>query len=432
MDPVKTLALLNLGTFLVLIILILIVSLCFMINLGKPPDWMVRIINKGILLTPKKQDLRGLNKEFKYRLFPFRYSVFFGFTVAMIGGLVITPKILVSDNPVFFTYQIVIACFVAGYMFLGLAAWLHLKEGSNRKNKYELIISGMTMLYIGYHFLIGMTPGVFAKWQHEETLEIVENFASEFAGELFGPALWLVVIAAISSILIRRRASSGSKEPGRIINLLYKCRFALNPSIWLSISLFAWGISDLPLARSYAALGILLMPVRYFVLQRMLETPIIYLRSFSYAQAPVVLGKIVMPAARFLAPVLAISHDLQAADQIYRRTDPTEQINLIRAPDKEWREQISQQLTRSLATIIDYTLQTEGVVWELEEAMRVVQRNRIIVLQSVDAERIPISDIKVITYSHSWRSQRKAKKELKHHLKDMITGKRRLHAAPAG
>lgn len=429
MDPGRTLALLNLGAFLFLIILFLLVSLCFMINLGKPPAWIVRIINKGILRTPKKQDLRGVNQEFKYKLFPFRYSVLGGFMVAMIGGLVVTPEILVSNHPVFLTYQVAITCFVAGYTFLGLAAWLHLREGANRKNKYELSISGMIMIYIGYHFLIMMTPDVFAKWRDGEVLELVENFAAEFAGELFGPALWLAVIAAIASMLIRRR---GSKAPGRIIRLLYKCRMALNPSLWLALSLFAWGISDLPLARSYAVLGVLLMPLRYFVLQRMLEKPIIYLRSFSHAQASVVLGKIVMPAARFLAPVLAISHELQAADQIYRRTDPIEQINLIRAPDKEWREQISQQLSRSIAAVIDYTLQTEGVVWELEEAMRVVHRSRIIVLQSVEAERIPISDIKVITYSYNWRSQRKAKKELKQHLKDMIISQRRLCAAPAG
>lgn len=413
----KIVVLLNIGTFLIISLVLMGGSFFLTFTLGRPPAWLLKRFNRRLFRLPYSRSQKAAAKP--YRWFPLSWSLLFGLTVGLTSGLVVMPMILASDHPGLFKANVILLYLSVGYVLIALAVGLHLQVNASRKIKYELFAAGMMMLYMAYLFAAKLSPAFYSKWAGESVGSIRDYIGYEFGGELGSPVVWTAIIGLICCLLVRlgRGRSSEARSPGSVVRFVYKGRVVFNPIFWLSLGCFTSGIGENATASSYAFLGLLFLPLRYLIMQRMLERPILYLRSFAYTEGPLILGRVVIPAVRRYAPVVAVSHELQPPDQILSAMNPEEKVNLKTLNEDAWRQWVSQQLASCLAVILDFSVQTEGVRWELSEALRMVPNERIVILQNQKAAPIPIPGVPVVAYDIDWRTRRRARKELKAHLK---------------
>jgi hypothetical protein len=144
-----------------------------------------------------------------------------------------------------------------------------------------------------------------------------------------------------------------------------------------------------------------------------------YLRSFHDHDTSVVLAKLVMPTAGRLAPVLATAHDLQPPEELYRRTNVLTTSRVTVLPDAAWREWLLSALPRCRAALIDVSMGSEGVLWELEQAKVILPPTRFMVLTQgkVPPPTLDLTDVTVVLYQLGWRGRFRARKALRSWLK---------------
>lgn len=176
---------------------------------------------------------------------------------------------------------------------------------------------------------------------------------------------------------------------------------------------------------AYLSLAVIVVVYAYYGRTALKKHSILYLRSFSYKNAPRILERIVLPATRGAGFLTAITHQLQKPIEILPKTKGAlDNIDLEILDDEAWQDWVIQQLKKSSAAIIDLTILTKGVLWELDQAINILPSDKIVVLlgesssyltKDLEAERI-----KCINYILDKKSYKKAKNELKDFLKDAV------------
>ena len=112
----------------------------------------------------------------------------------------------------------------------------------------------------------------------------------------------------------------------------------------------------------------------------MSETPILYLRSFHYGEGPTAFGKIVARVGSRYGVLHALVHETQGPLELHAQTRLTERANFTRVPDADWQGWIRTEMLRASAIIIDRSVPSEGLSWELDQALKHAEPSKIILL----------------------------------------------------
>jgi photosystem II stability/assembly factor-like uncharacterized protein len=205
-----------------------------------------------------------------------------------------------------------------------------------------------------------------------------------------GPAILLLLGFMALRIARPWEGAQGLPAP-RTVRTLYGMLIGLGvPFVFvcffLSPTLFIW-----PLVAAYLIL-------RYMFGERLGWEPILYLRSFSHAAGSRAFGRIIIKTAVRFGVVVGLVHQKQRPSDLHRLARATEHGLFHTVPDDEWQGWVAAHLRRCSAVIIDVSLETSSVTWELEHALRVVGAERMLVLKQKGSHTPVPPQVRVVEY----------------------------------
>jgi hypothetical protein len=128
-----------------------------------------------------------------------------------------------------------------------------------------------------------------------------------------------------------------------------------------------------------------LMMLRYVVVERFRRNSILYLRSFSHDEAAAAFGAIIAPALARYGVIRGLVHERQKNSFLMSRVSVWQFGLMTTVPDPDWREWVSANLKTASLAIVDCSLATESVRWELACALSHLPPSRVVVINSGEA-----------------------------------------------
>lgn len=279
-----------------------------------------------------------------------------------------------------------VACLLYGFA-------IHFGSIGSRYAKYELL-----------------TAGIYAFW-----LAGVFDYLPENSSPLNVTELTLVKMAIVSLILAFFTTI-------QIITSLFFPAWSVRPGLLPSMKMvraqkLCKGIGiPLIVISAFLTGGLLLLPylpLRYVVGKRLEKAPIIYLRCFGYSEGPSALGLIIAKVATRFGVLFAIVHPRQRGSDLLFKSQITEQSLVAVVPDKDWQEFIVSKLNICSAVIIDRTVPSHSLEWEITKSIELVDRSRIAILQKRGTAAGPVpSDVWVLEYGLGGKNEKEARKAL--------------------
>jgi hypothetical protein len=143
-----------------------------------------------------------------------------------------------------------------------------------------------------------------------------------------------------------------------------------------------------------------------------LTEPVIYLRSFHYDDASNVFGDAVAPALAPFGVVKGLVHSQQTGGALFSRTSIWQLGLMTTVPDARWKDWVTKALRSAGLVIIDSSVPTGSVMWEISSALHYVDRRRVLIIAS---DRAPINttdDVKVITYGQGPKAMARLQRDV--------------------
>jgi hypothetical protein len=147
---------------------------------------------------------------------------------------------------------------------------------------------------------------------------------------------------------------------------------------------------------------------------------ILFLRSFSYSKASIAFGNIVAPVASPFCTIIGAAHKMQSASNVHRKTAIINYATLSAVADEQWKDWFVQQLTRSLAVIIDRSTETGSLLEEIELVQRSIPTAKVVVLQHVDNSAPDIPGVLTIRYRLGYSGEAEARELLYDWLRRLL------------
>jgi hypothetical protein len=126
---------------------------------------------------------------------------------------------------------------------------------------------------------------------------------------------------------------------------------------------------------------LVLLVVRYIAIERFLQRPIVYLRSFQHQHANQVFGRAIAPALSSYGVIMGLVHNLQTGSRLFSRTSLWQFGWMAVVPDGRWQEWVSTALNRASLAIVDCSVVTESVLWEIRTAVNALDVTRIALIR---------------------------------------------------
>lgn len=377
---------------------------------GRFPRWATRWANRR-LFTGQVADFSADDPVYfakaRWVLFPVALS--FSFLSCLFLALFIAPNILRFPE---LTNLLSWGLYGMGATFLGISGFYHLQVNQLRHIKYELTMCGIVLLsqnFMTSDALAAVTAGADIFARPADLMEILVGFY------LF-PVGWLFITGLPLALFFWRKVDN--RPPSKTIAFLYR-----HTRTSISITMGAVGLiaftDDL---RIFLLLALILLMVRYSVYERMLVNPIVFLRSFHSQESTVALGRVITATAGRHAPIVALTHSLQPPETLLAEMQPDHTARLYTSSNSNWRQWVTQHLECCRAVILDATLTTQGLQWELQQAYTLVDHDRIAVLAVQGTNLVHPRDIQHFYYRLDWAGKRNLRRQLNHWLINMQKG----------
>lgn len=133
---------------------------------------------------------------------------------------------------------------------------------------------------------------------------------------------------------------------------------------------------------------VMVLLIRFYSGAYLRSRPIVYLRSFSYADAPRVFARIVAPAAAVHGVVVALVHARQTASDLQAKVPMALQAEVQVVSDEAWQTWVEAQLRSASAVILDCSVVTESITWEFAAASAALEHRLILLEREGTATRI--------------------------------------------
>ena len=146
---------------------------------------------------------------------------------------------------------------------------------------------------------------------------------------------------------------------------------------------------------------LVLLVVRYKAIERFLQRPIVYLRSFQHQHANQVFGRAIAPALSGYGVIIGLVHNLQTGSRLFSRTSLWQFGWMAVVPEGRWQEWVSTALDRASLAIVDCSVVTESVLWEIRTAVSALDVTRIAVIRGTrDGNYHDFPGVQVFEYSN--------------------------------
>lgn len=287
------------------------------------------------------------------------------------------------------------------------------KIGSNvvsisRTEKYWVVIFFLAI------FTTINTYRVYAHFKNSEGIQ-------EFFVVLFGLSLIFLIITQLLSYALFR---DPMLSPGRYQRWAWRHLHWLAPAGFAIAFLFGVGVLAFPA-----------LILRFTIGERLRQHPFLFLRSFRTEKTDVIYSKIIAEPCSKRGVVVAVVHDKQIPGEInhaahyidwaYALVMDEESLAGRRASQETWKQQIAQLIPACTGVIIETSIMTESITWELNEAVKLIAHKKIVFLQNTVTEPSKIEDkpehrgVLKISYALDKKSLKLAKKKFSAWLKSL-------------
>jgi hypothetical protein len=223
----------------------------------------------------------------------------------------------------------------------------------SRKFKYDVILSGLTMVPFGGFIILG---SYFAN---------IIPFGS-FALKLISINLFFLIFIIKSPIIFKRVLP---KERAKRMKWV-----RWNTVILVPILIIAIGDIGSVIIFTY-----LLM--RYFLIEWLYHRPILYFRSFRSDHIQDYFSNVIAKVASRYGLVIGLVQS-ELIDEDYRSNNRVEErARLFMTSNDSWKQWVMKYLNKASAVIIHLDERTAGVVWEVNTSKKIVGPEKVIVLE---------------------------------------------------
>lgn len=261
------------------------------------------------------------------------------------------PQFLSSLLPESFTLSrkfIALILFPIGFLCIGIGLFIHFQPNSERERKYTFLLLGESI------FLI-------LKSLQDKDLDLLDLWIGNFIYVLF----LFGVIGTLLTWWLKSNLARKNNYPSPRIRKTYKLVKILSFGTFM----FLWWPAD----------TMLYLLFRYLLTEYMRLFPIVYLRSFNYKESTEVFAKLIAEASRF-GVIVCLVHEKQKTSEVFARTHINYQGQTFTISDEFWQDWVLDKLRRSSVVIIDSSVGSESVDWEISTALNLVDPSRIILL----------------------------------------------------
>ena len=204
---------------------------------------------------------------------------------------------------------------------------------------------------------------------------------------VFWYALLVAIIAVLGGMWIRRQASAGQTIPRAWEQFLFTLvHVRIAGPVILILMLLSKG------------LVLVLLMIRYLTGERFRRQPVIYLRSFHYDAAAEVFGKAIAPALAPFGVIKGLVHSEQTGGDLFLRTSIWQFGLMATIPDARWKDWVANALSSASLVIIDRSVPTESVMWEVGTALHFIGQRRVLIISRNQTLIDTTSDVKIIKY----------------------------------
>lgn len=322
-----------------------------------------------------------------------------------------------AEVPVSALAGFVSAALCVGLLLVGLA--MHFMRMGTRTWKYEFLMSGASLVAAGLFLRFGEFAGreitrrdgwtVLPASPEAVLTAVLWAFAAFVLFQLLarlGPALLVGRAAADGAPSVRQR---------RVYWWVRRTGFGFALCFFLGLA--------------YPVLVVYLV-TRYLAGERMARAPILYLRSFHHAGGPSAFGRIVARVASRYGPLVALIHEKQSALQLHAETRLTERAELEAASEKSWQSWVERRMDQASAVIIDATVSSPGLSWELELALKRMDATRIILLAQKETAVACPANVWRIDYEAGARGGQRAREMLDDRLRGVLLDRKEPASVP--
>jgi len=142
---------------------------------------------------------------------------------------------------------------------------------------------------------------------------------------------------------------------------------------------------DVPSILVITALGVVQLGIPYVFIRwcagaRVGRRAVLYLRSFHDDQAGRVFAEVLTPALHRTVAVTGLVHVAQPMSDLSRNVPLLWRSRFVAIADQNWRAWVERHLEAALAVVVDVSVATDSVTWELDRALAVLPPERLLVL----------------------------------------------------
>lgn len=306
---------------------------------------------------------------------------------ALIATVVGAPLLLASILGLALVFRDQRAATVLGlsfYLSAGgiLAAWLiHSLPGHKRNAKYALFyLSTQTLSGIMLVASLSRSPS--------------DEFAIFFGLFFVGGTLFNVICALVCLKLFRPDAplTDGDDTAARALKWYRRVTWFQGSDLESAVVMAFFNVIGLS--------GVYLM-IRWCAKARVGRHSIVYLRSFHYEDAGQVFGGVVTPALFRMAPSTGLVHLTQSAAALDKDVPLLWRSSFATINDANWQPWVERHLERALAVVLDVSVMSQSVEWEVATVRAKLPAERIIVLHRSDVAAPTLPGIQVLAYDAS-------------------------------
>lgn len=272
----------------------------------------------------------------------------------------------------------------AGYLCLVFTVVVHLVPNSSRQGKYSFLLSGIICFW---SLFLGLSRDSYF-------LDLLFQ-SSEWSDRKFclavialGPGT-LILVSSLAWYFIR---PSSEEPPSHNLRTSYGLITGVATPVAAALAIFSV-VLIVP--------SVVYVILRYLLGERLGKEPILYLRSFHDGDAATAYGGMINGITARFGVVVGLVHVQQRPSELHRLGSFLNHARFKTVPDEWWQDWVSAHLRRCSALVIDISMATPSVAWELDRALATVPRDRILILAEKGAAVSPPADVPVIRYNVS-------------------------------
>jgi hypothetical protein len=256
---------------------------------------------------------------------------------------------------------------------------IHLRPNHSRELKYTLLIGAMpafTLFMSGPEVLAGF---IFASNESFIPFLLLIQL-------ILWPVCAFVAASWYMSYWVRTRDVTQCSSIGPYVFSFFRSR-SLGPVSLLCLFFFP-------------SLAIVLFTGRYVLVEAFRRHPIIYLRSFHHEEAARTFGRAISPALGPFGVIKALVHGSQTGRLLLSGTSIWQFGIVTTVSDASWQTWVSEAIQNCSLAVIDCTVRTESVDWEIQTSLGKLDPSRILVINmDYSGARVMPHGVSAVPYS---------------------------------